>query len=202
MKSDFTGFVLAGGKSRRMGVDKFSLQIDGEDFLTRAVNVLQPVCGSIRIVLNQTQTIAPNHPVVRDIYPERGALGALHAALTNCETKMAVILAVDLPQVTTETLENLIRFALNSNKYIGFVPRQTDGQIQPLCAVYRAKYCLPALEKLLAENDSASARDFLDLILPKYIDSGLLGADENLLFNVNDPADFEEAKRLRERPKP
>jgi molybdenum cofactor guanylyltransferase len=190
MKSDFTGFVLAGGKSSRMGSEKHALEIDGESFLTRTVNVLKPACETVKIVLNQTQTLETSLPIIRDIYTERGALGGIHAALKNCETKFAVILAVDLPRVTTTAIDNLAAFALSANRYIGFVPRQTDGRPQPLCAVYCARYCLPAIEKLLGENDSASVRDFLDRIAPKYIEASRLSEDENLLFNVNFPADF------------
>lgn len=191
MESDFTGFVLAGGKSSRMGTDKFALPIDGETFLTRAVKTLAGVCPTVKIVLNQTQTLDANLPVVRDIYAERGANGAIHAALSNCETKFAVILAVDLPLVDRQAIENLARFALAANKFPAIVPTQTDGKPQPLCAVYRAKYCLPALEKLLIENHTASIRDFLALIAPKYIAAARLSENKNLLFNVNYPEDFQ-----------
>jgi molybdopterin-guanine dinucleotide biosynthesis protein A len=191
MESDFTGFVLAGGKSSRMGKDKFSLQIESETFLTRAVSALAGVCPTVKIVLNQTQTIETTLPVVRDIYPERGANGAIHAAFSNCETKFAVVLAVDLPLVDRQAIENLARFALAANKFPAVVPTQTDGKPQPLCAVYRAKYCLPPLEKLLTENSAASVRDFLALIAPKYIAAERLSENENLLFNVNYPEDFQ-----------
>ncbi|HVE58737.1 MAG TPA: molybdenum cofactor guanylyltransferase [Pyrinomonadaceae bacterium] len=189
-QDNFTGFVLAGGKSSRMGADKYSLETGGETFLARAVNVLRPVCKTVKIVLNDDQDIETDQPVIRDIYKGHGAPGGIHAALKHCETKFAVILAVDLPNVSTGAIVNLTNIALASNKYIAFVPRQTDGRPQPLCAVYRAKYCLPSLEKLLAENDSVSVKDFLDQILPKYIEAKRLGADENLLFNVNSPDDF------------
>ncbi|CAN5300322.1 molybdenum cofactor guanylyltransferase [soil metagenome] len=185
-----TGFVLAGGKSARMGADKFALEIDGETFLDRAVNVLSPVCKTVKIVLNDDQNIETKQPVIRDIYKERGALGGIHAALKNCETKFAVILAVDLPFVTTEALENLGNLAFASNKYIAVVPRQTDGRAQPLCAVYRSKYCLPTLEKLLMENNTASVRDFLGIIFPKYIEQNRLSENENLLLNINSPSDL------------
>lgn len=194
MESDFTGFVLAGGKSSRMGTDKFSLRIDGETFLTRAVNALSGVCRKVKIVLNQTQTIETTLPTTRDIFAERGANGAIHAALSNCETNFAVILAVDLPLVDRQAIENLARFALAANKFAAVVPTQEDGKPQPLCAVYRAKYCLPPLEKLLNENDTASVRDFLALIAPKYIAAERLSENENLLFNVNYPEDFQKLK--------
>ncbi len=192
MESDFTGFVLAGGKSSRMGEDKFSLRIEGETFLARAARALAGVCPIVKIVLNQTQTLETNLPVVRDIYAERGANGAIHAALSNCETKFAVILAVDLPFVDRQAIENLASFALAANKFPAVVPTQTDGKPQPLCAVYCAKYCLPTLEKLLKENTYASVRDFLALIAPKYIAAERLSENEKLLFNVNCPEDFQQ----------
>lgn len=191
MKSDFTGFVLAGGKSSRMGVDKFTLELDGKTFLARAVSTLSNICESVKIVLNQTQIIETDRTIVRDFFADRGALGGIHAALTNCQTKFAVILAVDLPFVSVESLEKLAEIALASNKFLAYVPRQTDGRPQPLCAVYRAKYCLPTLEKTLTENEKASVRDFLDQVYPKYIEANRLGEDENLLFNVNFPEDYQ-----------
>jgi molybdenum cofactor guanylyltransferase len=193
-QKNFTGFVLVGGKSSRMGADKFALEFNGETFLERAVNTLKPVCETVKIVLNQTQNIETNQPIVRDIYNERGALGGIHAALKNCETKFAIILAVDLPFVTTEAIEILTEFTLASNKFIAFVPRQTDGKAQPLCAIYRANYCLPTLENLMNENDSASVNDFLELVYPRFIDQNKLTDHENtdIFFNVNSPIQLEQ----------
>lgn len=190
MKSNFTGFILIGGKSSRMGADKFTLELNGKTFLERAVETLSKNCESVKMVLNQTQNIETNLEIVRDVYTERGALGGIHAALKNCETKFAIILAVDLPFVSTEAIEKIAEFALDTNKFVAFVPRQTDERAQPLCAVYRANYCLPTLEKLLEETDSASVKDFLELIYPKYIDQNCLSDDENLLHNVNYQADL------------
>ena len=194
MNNDFTGFVLAGGKSSRMGKDKFALLFNGETFLERAVETLTKVCENrVKIVLNQNQTIETLQPIVRDVYEDRGALGGIHAALKNCETKFAVILAIDLPFVTSETIEKLIDFAHSSNKFLAFVPRQIDARAQPLCGIYRASYCLPILEKLLEETASASVRDFLELIYPRFIEQYKLSNDSetDIFFNVNAPQDFE-----------
>ena len=196
----FSGFVLAGGQSSRMRTDKAFLEIGGETFLARAVRTLQSVCENrVTVVLNQTQKgfvgrLPAGVPHVFDVYENRGALGGIHAALTNCETKYAIILAVDLPNVTSETIKNLAGIALSSNKYIAVVPRQTDGRLQPLCAAYHARYCLPALENLMEENDSASVRDFLELIAPRFVDQNKLTGDGNggdIFFNVNHPADYQ-----------
>lgn len=190
MKSDLTGFILAGGKSSRMGADKFALETNGENFLLRAQNALKPICETVKIVLNQSQNIETALPVVRDIFAERGALGGTHAALKNCDTKFAVILAVDLPLVTVEAIENLAALALENDRIPAVVPHQADGRPQPLCAVYRAEICLPPLEKILTVNENASVRDFLTLISPLFVEQNRLSANEDFLFNVNYPDDF------------
>jgi molybdopterin-guanine dinucleotide biosynthesis protein A len=190
--NNFTGFVLIGGKSSRMGADKFALEINGETFLERAVNTLKPNCESVKIVVNQTQNIETSQPIIRDIFTERGALGGIHAALKNCETKFAVILAVDLPFVTTEVIGKLANYAHSSNQNISFVPRQIDGRPQPLCAVYCVKECLPMIEKLLNEKKSVSVRDFLELIATRFIEIKDLSEDDKILFNVNYLTDYQQ----------
>ena len=204
--TDFSGYVLAGGHSSRMKTAKAFLEINGETFLSRAVKTLADKCENpVKIVLNKTQTnfierLPENIPRIFDCFENRGALGGIHAALTDCETKYAIILAVDLPLVTTETIANLADITLSSNKFIAVVPRQTDGRLQPLCAAYLARNCLPALENLLNENDSASVRDYLELIAPRFIDQSNLTIDQSndIFFNVNYPVDFQTMASLNQ----
>ena len=187
----FQGFVLVGGKSSRMGADKFALKINGETFLERAVNTLKPICGNVKIVLNQTQNIETNCEIVRDIFTERGAPGGIHAALKNCDTKFAVILAVDLPFVTTEAIKKLCNEILSEKDFAAIVPRQTDGKLQPLCAVYRVKDCLPKVEETLSKTESASMRDFLETIDVLIIDEENLAEHENIFLNINFKSEYE-----------
>lgn len=198
-KSLFEGFVLVGGKSSRMQTDKAFLKIGDETFVERAVKTLQIICEErVKVVLNKTQTdfaekIPADVSSIFDVYENRGALGGIHAALSNCETKYAIILAVDLPFVSSEAIGKLAEITLSSNKFIAVVPRQTDERLQPLCAVYHARFCLPILEDLLETNDSASANDFLEMIFPRTVAQNKLTADDStdIFLNVNRPADLE-----------
>lgn len=191
--NDLSGFVLAGGRSSRMKTDKAFLKFKDETFLERAVKTLAPLAVKTKIVINKNQKAKfeksfPDFDLVFDIYTMRGALGGIHAALKNCESKFALILAVDLPFVTSETLEKL---TASSNNSTATVPRQNDGRLQPLCAVYRVKDCLPRVEELLEKDDSASVRDFLKLISLNIVEANLLSDDENIFLNVNYPNDLE-----------
>lgn len=191
----YEGFILAGGRSRRMGADKAFLKIEGETFIDRARATLASVCGEVSVVLNQDQQFDLDIPIVRDEFAGRGALGGLHAALKNCKSKIALVLAVDLPLVTPDSVRILADLATSLPKYLAVVPRQADGRPQPLFAAYRARFCAPTLEGLINDNPTASVRDFLDLIIPKYIDQTKLSENENLLANVNCPADLDLIRR-------
>lgn len=196
----FEGFVLTGGKSSRMKTDKAFLKFNGETFLERAFKTLSPICeGRVKIVLNQNQSPEnfSSFTYVRDIFPERGALGGIHAALVNSKSEWTIVLACDLPLVINETISDLSKIALDSAIHTAaIVPKQSDGRIQPLCAFYRSVWCLPRLEKLLQTENSASVRDFLNLISTAYTEINKpTFLNESPLFNVNTPEDYKHLKK-------
>lgn len=195
MKKDFTGFVLAGGKSSRMKTDKAFLNFGGKTFLENAVEILKPNCENVRIVLNKSQTdfiekLPAETSCIFDINENRGAPGGMHAAFTRCTTEFAVILAVDLPFVSIRAIGKLCEIARHSQHFSAFAAGRKNGELQPLCAVYRVEKCLPKLEKILSENDSASVKNFLETVNVKIITSENLSDDQNFLANVNSPQDF------------
>jgi len=135
--ADFGGFVLAGGRSSRMGTDKAFLELDGRTLLARAVDVLRALTPEVRIV-GPAAKFAAYGPVVEDVYVDRGPLAGIHAALTSSTTELNLMLAVDLPLVTESLLRFLVEQARVSDAVVT-VPRIAGGY-QPLCAVYRRAF--------------------------------------------------------------
>lgn len=122
---DVFGFVLAGGKSSRMGIDKAFLEIHGKTFLEHAVVKLERFCGRVFVVLNENQKeVALSLGVERifDIFKGRGALGGIHASFRNCSSRFAFILAVDLPLVKDKTIGDLIKIIRDNPKVDAVVP--------------------------------------------------------------------------------
>lgn len=194
---NFTGYVLAGGKSSRMGKDKAFLKVDGKTFLENAVDALYPHCSPTKIVLNRLQNhfiekIPADISYIFDIYENRGALGGIHAALKDCKSDFAVILAVDLPFVSYKTIEKLSKIATRFNEFSAFVSRQNDGRLQPLCAVYRVKECLSEIENFLETEKSASVKNFLNGISLKIVQRESLSDKKDVFLNVNNPQDLTE----------
>ena len=92
-----SGFVLAGGKSSRMGQDKAFVQLGGRTLCWRMRwQLARAAAGSVQIV-GSAEKFAAFGPVVEDIYPGQGPLAGIHAALAGTRTELNLIIAVDMP---------------------------------------------------------------------------------------------------------
>jgi len=142
-----TAFVLAGGKSSRMGVDKAFLDLGGRTLLARALEAAGTAASQVRIV-GETAKFATFGRVVSDIYPGCGPLGGIHAALMSTTTDCNIMLAVDLPFIGSNFLAYLLSESVRTHAVVT-VPR-AGGVFQPLCAVYRREFAEVAERSLLA----------------------------------------------------
>jgi molybdenum cofactor guanylyltransferase len=144
---DVSAFILAGGKSTRMGTDKAFVTLDGRTMLERALDVARSITADVRIV-GDAAKFAAFAPVVEDVFPGCGPLGGIHAALRTSQTELNLMLAVDLPFVSAALLQYLIGRARHSASAAVTVVRM--GGWQPLCAVYRREFADAAEEALRA----------------------------------------------------
>ena len=141
-------FILAGGKSTRMGADKAFVMLDGCTLLAKALELAHAVTADVRVV-GEAAKFAAFAPVVEDVFRERGPLGGIHAALRASAAELNLVLAVDVPFVTGPLLRYLIARARRSGAVVT-LPRAGVGW-QPLCAVYRREFADVA-EKALREG--------------------------------------------------
>lgn len=189
-----TAFVLAGGKSARMGRDKAFLQIGGETLLSRALKLAAAVSEEVRIV-GDSKRFAAFGRVVDDVYRERGPLGGIHAALSSSTTELNLMLAVDLPFIQPEFLEYLLRRARESGATVT-VPRMGPG-LQPLCAAYRRGFAEVAEQSLLkGRNKIDSLFASVETCAIEENELMLAGFSAEMFQNVNTPEELEKAKAM------
>jgi molybdopterin-guanine dinucleotide biosynthesis protein A len=189
-----TAFVLAGGKSSRMGSDKAFLRLGEETLLLRALKVAGAVADNVRIV-GDAKKFASFGQVVEDVYRDRGPLGGIHAALSNSATNWNLMLGVDLPFVGPELLKYLLARARESNATVT-VPR-AGGGLQPLCAVYQRGFAE------LADQSLRECENKIDRLFTK-VESCVIDEDElvrsgfsaEMFQNLNTPEELEQARRL------
>ena len=193
MNGDLAAWVLAGGKSSRMGADKAFLQLGGRTLLDRALDVLRTLTPDCHIVGSGAK-FELFGPVLEDIYQDRGPLGGIHAALSASTKDLNLVLAVDLPHVPAPFLEFLVDRARKSGAVLT-VPRAGGGW-QPLCAVYRRDF-LPVAEQALnaGKNKIDPLFERVSLAIVEESDLKKTGFSEKIFQNLNTPAEFESAAK-------
>jgi molybdenum cofactor guanylyltransferase len=181
------GFILSGGQSRRMGRDKCGLTLNGQTFVERISDRMKPVTNSIKVV----GRLAPQSTLsqVADVYPGWGALGGVHAALANCSSEWALVVACDFPFVTTELFARMED--LNTD-FEAVAPVQADGIPQPLCTLYRVEPCLAQAEQLIKSGERKPIA-LLQSVRTRWMafdELGDLEGSESFFYNINTPEDY------------
>ncbi len=146
------GVVLAGGASRRMGQPKAGLRLGGSTLLERQLATLADVGADPLLVSTRPGIPLPPLPaglrvsVVEDDWPDAGPLAGIERALRAVPTRWLVVLAVDLPGMTSAWLSGLLQ---GLRPGVGRIPRR-DGRWEPLAAVYPVHRAAPESRFLLA----------------------------------------------------
>jgi molybdopterin-guanine dinucleotide biosynthesis protein A len=178
--------LLAGGKSSRMGRDKAFLEFDGQPLWRRQIEKLRQLSPEQIMISGRSQKEWSDWQVISDGVDNAGPLAGIAAALGQCTTPHLVVLAVDLPMMTSNFLQSLL--ALCSEKR-GAVPRNAAG-FEPLAAVYPAG-CASLAEAAL-RNGNLSLQSFAQRgTTEKWLAARRISAAEVPLFtNLNTPADL------------
>jgi len=180
----FSAVLLAGGKSSRMGCNKAFLEIDGEPLWQRQVKILNELEPQKIFIAGPRLEEWRDYEILPDACANTGPLGGLTSAFRVCPTPLLLVLAVDLPRITTTFLGNLLI------EGSGVVP-QLNGRFEPLVAIY-PKTALPIAEKNLSRNEYSMQKFVQDcvaqqLVRPKKIPP----SDAPLFTNLNTPQDRE-----------
>jgi molybdenum cofactor guanylyltransferase len=198
---DVTAFVLAGGKSTRMGADKAFLEFEGRRLLDRALDLAQSVAAQVNIVGSAEKfggtvkgEFARVERIVEDVFPDCGPLGGIHAALRGSQTDLNLMLAVDLPLIPSAFLQFLIAEVRKSPQALT-VFAQAGGQKQNLCAIYRRGFA-DAAEKALRAGQNRIDALFTTVPVHMIGEEQLhaAGFSSSIFRNLNTPADLETAK--------
>jgi molybdopterin-guanine dinucleotide biosynthesis protein A len=150
------GFVLAGGRSSRMGEDKALVKLAGKPLIVWALNALQGAGLETRIAGAQ-RDLSAFAPVIADRAPDAGPLEGICAALAASEAERAVFLSVDLPLVPASLIEYLVRDAATTVCMVTLA--SVNGFPQTFPAVVR-RAALSALEDELRKGKAGCFAGF------------------------------------------
>lgn len=149
-----TAIVLAGGKSRRLGVNKAFLELDGLTLIERVLAGLKNIFSEIVIVTNskscrEMRSLFQNGPrVVEDIFEDKGPLAGLYTGLLSTRCQAAFTVACDMPFLHEELILYLSR---QLEGFDAVVPLSFKGY-EPLHSIY-GQGCRKIIEEQLIRNE-------------------------------------------------
>jgi molybdopterin-guanine dinucleotide biosynthesis protein A len=194
----WTAAILAGGQAQRLGgCNKGALHLGCDAILDRQVAVLRAVVDRLVIVATDDAPYRPyGVPILRDLVPGAGPLGAIYTAIQSAPAARTLIVACDMPFLSVPFLTYLVAAGRDVDIAI---PRTASGY-EPLCATYSGR-CARPLQSLI----EAKRFKVLDVLADTW---GLtvrqigpaelvpFDRDETLFFNVNTPDDYARALDL------
>jgi molybdopterin-guanine dinucleotide biosynthesis protein A len=148
---DVGGYVLAGGKSSRMGRDKALLELAGRSLALHAVTKLQRVCSEVHI-LSENDELAGYAPLVRDLHTGCGPIGGLEASFRHSTHEWNLYMPVDMPFFPSAFLSSFVagHVVFSKRKGTRVVLFTVFGTPQPLfCLLHRdvAPFVYAAVER-------------------------------------------------------
>lgn len=193
-----TAFVLAGGKSSRMGTDKALLKLHNGYLIDCPIKALQQLTADVRIVGDPHKYGFLKLPVIPDSIESKGPLSGIYSALKASSSFFNLIVGCDMPGISLSFLKLLLgKTRLGDAVMMKF----DDGFCEPLCSLY-SKACLPAIEENFMQHQYKISQVFSSLRVA-YVSEGeiaRLGLSREIFTNVNTPADWErvQAENRRE----
>ncbi|MGD9578755.1 MAG: molybdenum cofactor guanylyltransferase [Syntrophorhabdus sp.] len=138
---DITCAILAGGKSTRMGKDKATIEVCNKPLIQQVYEKAQHVFRKILIVSSvHEQFPGIDAPIVQDISPLRSSMVGIASALLSADTPYVFVLACDMPFVTSQSIEHVLK-EIHGEDII--IPRTQYGW-EALHAVYN-RSCLSVM---------------------------------------------------------
>lgn len=152
MNKTLTAVLFVGGLSRRMGMDKATLEFAGEPLWARQLRLLRELKPDALWISARSRPAwcAPEIEAILDEPPSRGPLSGLSAALRKLQTSHLLALAIDLPHINVELLRNLWSLAKPG---CGVVP--ATELLEPLCAIYPVDAATQAAAALKNAQDAS-----------------------------------------------
>ena len=200
-----------------MKQDKAWLEVDGVPMIERVVAAAGGAAGRLGIIVNAANPQIERYEklaescdarVIFDLHEHLGPLGGIHTALAHCgAARSALVLACDLPFITTELLSFLcgvhqgenpqsasLQFGRNPQSIT--VPLDQSDRPQPLAAIYDQSL-EATVGQMLAANELR-----VDLLYSRvstrrvgYAEFAHLRDAERFFINVNTPEEYRAALR-------
>jgi molybdopterin-guanine dinucleotide biosynthesis protein A len=192
---EVTGIILAGGRGSRLGgAKKALLEVGGRILVQRVLDAIAPLVDETILVDNDESLAHLGVRIVPDLETQAGPLTALSSGLSAASSPLGLVVACDMPFLNGDLLQWLIGLATDVDAVVPSV----DGRLDPMHAVYRREPCLQKMDLALRAGQQRMTSFLSDVDTREVTEVELRIHDSDLrsFFNINTPADLEQACQL------
>ena len=192
----FTGLILAGGKSSRMGRDKALLPLEGRTMLENIAELSGRIFEETLVVVNAREKTEGLHlsgaQVYEDLFKDKGPLAGIYTGLSYAKTQAACVFTCDMPLIDEVLIGELAGFWEAGMDGVAF----EDGEenLQPFPGMYGRSTRL-LIRTLLNQGESSMHR-FLEVAHLKPL---VLRKEKiSVMVNMNTIEDYYQVLKLKE----
>lgn len=188
-KPPLRGLVLAGGESRRMGVDKGAMTWHGKPQRQYIAELMAEFCEETCISCRpgQATEMLDGFPVLTDTFTGLGPFGAILSAFRQHPDSAWLVVACDLPLVNRDLIGQLVAARQPASVATAFQSPQNEFP-EPLITIWEPKSYAELLS-FLSLGYSCPRKVLINT------DVHLIQADSpERLMNVNTPEELEQAQ--------
>lgn len=182
----FSGVVLTGGASRRMGRDKALVEVGGRALAVRVAQALRDAgAGQVFAVGGALDALSDlGLDAVADDHPGEGPVGGLLTALSHASSPVVAVLACDLPAAAPSAVR-LVVAALDADPDLACAIPMVQGRSEPLHGAWR-RSSHPRIQAMFDRGERAMHSVIADLG-----GTAVHGVDPAALADADTPADLE-----------
>lgn len=177
------GFILTGGQSARMGVDKALLRVGNTTLCERIADVMSPLVEKVFLVGQPERYRHLQYDCLPDIRPGLGPISGLESILSAGVAEFNLVSSCDSYNLDSVWLSTLISEATTTGSFCT-VAKDASGRLQPLCAVYR-RQCLQTVSQAI-NGGKLRATELVEKLNAHVVNI------PGTMLNLNSPEDYNE----------
>jgi len=185
----YSGIILAGGQSKRMGQDKALMEFDGIPMIQHIANTLRDFTNEIIVASNFSIHHQYGDHGVLDNSPNSGPMAGIEAGVSHSGNAANIVISCDAPFVDSSIIEKLIEAEQNAGEMTEVIIATCDTQIHPLIGIYR-KSALDTIRMHLQERQLRMT-DMLNCLNVEYLHFS--DTDSKSFLNINTQEEWNQA---------
>ncbi|MBK6329677.1 MAG: molybdenum cofactor guanylyltransferase [Bacteroidetes bacterium] len=181
-------YLLAGGESSRMGLDKGLIELHGKPIIGYIIDAVKQLTNDITIITSNDNYKQFKLPIIEDVYKNMGPASGIDTALHDAKNEWVFITSCDMPFVDAMSIKHLVTLCQHHEITLA----KNKHQIEPMFACYK-KSCKDKWRSMLLQNNYKLS-DFINQFDTNFVHADeFLGVNPRLFLNINTPLDLQKA---------